>query len=185
MKRALLASILGMMACSAYPQAQTSFLFNTYLALPGYAPVTWGVGPHAGQPVADFAGVYADILWSYGSTTGDADLAIALSTVGTYGPGWICGPAVDLGADYVSDTPITFTIELWQGGTGYGLGNSCNDSSTWVETGFIAGTQDNTFACFQWNFVLPVGASPEPSTFALGVVGVCSLLILRRSQRLD
>jgi hypothetical protein len=131
MKRALVASILGLAASivTSYGQFMGGYIFfNTYDPN-NYAPVTWtttaSLAPAglAGTQVLPSADFTADLLFSDSAGSGDtyllnspttptSSLGIGLSMIGGYGAGWILGPAVQF--PYTSGS-VTFTIELFQG----------------------------------------------------------------------
>jgi len=182
MKRALIASVLGIAASVASSYGQASFFFNTYLAQPGYSPIHWVGGALDGTIPADGT-VFGDLVWSYGSTTADAGLAIPTSTIGTYGPGWLAGPSLATANNWVATQNITFTIEVWAGGTSFGSAqNTATGSLTWVEpaSNFVAGGPPVVFSAYPGG--LTISPVPEPATMALAGLGAAALLIARRRQ---
>jgi len=195
MKRALVATLLGLAASVASTYGQANYIFDTYsaassiLANPGQGRVQWtGLAPagEANQFVTDADGVKADLLWAFGSTSGDLGLAVATSTHGSYGSGFIVGPSVSV-PGWTSGA-ITFTIDVFQGasyavasqaGSGLGFGHL-----TWTEPGPTAPATPAIFFVAEPLSSIPISAVivPEPTTMALLGLGAAGLLIIRKRQ---
>jgi len=190
MKRALVASILGIAASVASSYGQANIVFDTYLAVPG-SFVRWttdaAFAPAGRAGTAATAGEFvANLLWQYGATTGSAGLAVPTSgPVGSYGPGYIRGPNVATAGNYTAVADITFTIQAWQGASDYA--SALNKGSlTWTEPStsanpFVPGGPLTTFSYMPGNIIvsLPI---PEPSTLAFAGLGAAPMLIFRRRQ---
>jgi hypothetical protein len=181
MKRFWVAAILGL-SVSAASAGTTSFWFDTYATLGGMIRIL----DDASIPVAD-GSTFANITWQYGTTTGDAGVAYPTQSFWEYGPGWISGSTFPIGPDYVSFTPITFTVWAWQGAT--------YDSSTargtysWVEPGVDSRYQGYYFTGIEAkvDLVPPfrfmgvyLVLTPEPSALALAGLGAATALALRK-----
>src|SRR5262249_48787333 len=103
MKRALIASILGISISAGASTSPLKVYFDNYNAVPftrGNA-VSWTEDPalappsRAGQPVVPSEEFFADLVWQYGSKTGDAGLAVPTILIPGYGTGWIIGGPVN------------------------------------------------------------------------------------------
>jgi hypothetical protein len=202
MKRALIASILGLATSVASSYGQANYAFDTYsssLASP-QGQVFWSstssLAPagRAGSLATVADGFQADLLWAVGATTGDLNLTIPISLQGAAGPGgtptsgWIVDPSgVSFDPAYVGG-PINFTVQLWQGASyaaasqaGSGLGSG---STTWTEPGMLPGGSPVLFAdepLLGFNVALsPV--VPEPTTLALAGLGAAGMLLFRKRQ---
>jgi hypothetical protein len=181
MKRFLVAAILGL-STTAASAGTTSFYFDTYAAHGGLLRIL----DYQRVLVADGT-TFANITWQYGTATGDAGLAYPTTSFPGYGPGWISGPTIQIGPDYISFTPITFTIWAWQGAT-Y-ASSTARGTYSWVEPGVDLQYQDYhlsgiemkedvvpPFHCMGVYLVL----SPEPSTLALAGLGAAAALAFRK-----
>ena len=179
MKRILVASILGIAASITSSYGQAAFFFDTYQCN-NFSPVRYNNPEFPlvyGQIVPD--GTLTDIMWSYGTTTGDAVLAVPTRTIPGYGPGWITGGGVLTAFNYISYQPITFTIVAWSGSDGsyYPPHGPIVSYLSWTEVnGFIAGGPPAVFQNF------PGWPVPEPSTFTLAGLSAVALLISRRGK---
>ena len=184
MKRALVASILGIAASVASSYGQANILFDTYLSSP-FAIVQWSSNPalapagRAGS--ATTAGEFvANLLWTYGTTTGSAGLAVPTTgDVGTYGSGFIMYPNVVSTAANFPGGPINFTIQVWQGAD-YASAMAKGEVS-WTEPSgaFVPAGPASAFTALPGNIIVTV---PEPSTLALAGLGAAAMLIFRRRQ---
>ena len=139
MRRAVIASIIGIAASAATSFGQANFIFETYAAASYAAPqgvVTWttdtSLAPpgKAGLAVEDSEGFKADLLWQVGTAGGD--LGLAVPTI----YGWIMGPPVSFMSNYAGQS-IDFTILVWQGAD-YNTA-TVKGSITWTEPGVTPG----------------------------------------------
>jgi hypothetical protein len=193
MKRALIATILGLAASVASSYGQASYVFDTYfgIAAVGAAPsagvVQWtttaSLAPagQAGVPVLDAAGFKGDLLWSVasGPGAGSGDLGLAIPVTGGYIQQQTI---VNFDPTYtVAGIPITFTIEAFNGAsyatsTAYG-------SLVWTDAaGEVPGTGAKAFALTLPIVVSQAAAVPEPTTLALAGLGAAGLLMFRKRQ---
>ena len=188
MKRAIIASILGL-ASVVSSFAQADYYFDTYLASTSGndGRVFWSATPSlapAGQAntaVGNAAGILADLTWTDGTHSGDLGVAIPLSSNGGK-DSYIQGGEFLFDPSYVAQTPITFTIELWQGGASYAsLNDTARGSLTWNDGGSAVGAGPSAFAA-QPTGPIYVALVPEPTTLALAGLGAAGLLIFRKRQ---
>jgi len=196
MKRVLIASILGLAASVASSYGQASYIFDTYLAssypasgVPTYGgQVTWTTtaslapaGLH-GDPITSNTGWSADLLWQVGTLTGDLGLAAPLSNAPGGSPGWIEQGNISFDPAYVNG-PITFTINVWQGGPLYtSVSDTAKGSISWVDPGNPAGSGAASFTTMPQSPIYVALIVPEPATFALAGLGAAALLIFRKRQ---
>jgi hypothetical protein len=187
MKRALIATILGLAASVASSYGQANYVFNTYGPSAG-APagvVTWSsvasLAPagEAGLGVTTADAVKANLLWQVGATTGDLGLAVPTTTDGGF-DGWIeYGPVVGVDGAYTGG-PITFTIEVWQGNSF--LTAAYRGTETWTE----AGPSGPALPAIQFanlpQVPITISAVPEPTTLALAGLSAAGLLMFRKRQ---
>jgi hypothetical protein len=196
MKRALIASILGLAASVASSYGQAAYFFDTYLGA-GSPAVAGQVGwtsttalapaGRAGSLVTLADAFHADLLWAVGATTGDLGL---LNTVPVSGGvlGYIQDPtSVTFDPSYTTGA-ISVTIQIWQGasyaaasqaGSGLGFG-----SVSWVEPGTTGGFPPIPFAAEPAG-ITSVSLSavvPEPTTLALAGLGAAGMLLFRKRQ---
>jgi hypothetical protein len=193
MKKALVASILGLVATAASSFGQGAVFFSTYVGTV-YQPITYvaplPAGATAGQTVG--AGFKAVLYYGFG-----ADLAFSalspvpdsLRDVGTQAPGYVTGGIVSI-PGYTAG-PVTFAVVAFDGadwaGTLADLGNGVatlpENVRTWTEASIAA--NPNPAGLFQQN-VPPVTVSlvvPEPSSFALFGLGAAGLALFRRRRQ--
>jgi len=194
MKRAIVASILGIAGSVACSYGAGSFYFSTYqvAATSQYGVVRWSTDPGlapsglGGLPVIGGSNVVADLVYSFtglsGLVTIDTGLAIPLSVVNGQ-DGYINDETpVELPDSYPNISgagpAITMTINL----SGTYQGAPVVATSTWVETGGFTVAPGQEFACFPGSFgpVLIMGPGPEPGIMALLGLGAASLLIFRK-----
>lgn len=197
MKKTLVATILGVVAC-ATTFAQGSISFNNYNTAAGqvtYAPGSGGspgTGVNStftaalyyalGTPVipADPTG-FADPttlgLTLLGGNTGKTPPYPSQFVVNGAGAGYFLGPAVQI-PDYVSG-PITFMVVAYNGAN-YASSLVRGHSAAFVEASLATGAQPvQNFTGLQDFQVYLV---PEPSSFALAGLGLAGLLIFRRRK---
>jgi hypothetical protein len=183
MKRVLVASILGL-ATIATTYGQANFLFDTYAASGGGNGGLIVVDSSL-TPVADGT-TFANLLWSWGTASGDLGLAIATTTLGSYGSGWIQGPGFTV-PNYTSGT-INFTIQAWQGASFAAA--LTKGTFSWTEAAvtpaapggaFVSIPKTTEFSTVPGS-VLQLVTVPEPTTLALAGLGAAALLAYRRRQ---
>jgi hypothetical protein len=192
MKRALIATILGLAASVGSTYGQANYFFDTYaasLAAP-QGVVTWSTTPslapagEAGLPVTAGDAISADLLWASGAATGDLGLAV-LTTIAGGTSGWIQAPgSYSFDPTYVANSPITFTIEVWQGASF--LTGTAKGTETWIEPG-QGGGPTQAAEIFQNLPGTPITINsisvvPEPTTLALAGLGAAGMLLFRKRQ---
>jgi hypothetical protein len=202
MKKSVILAILGLSATAAYTYAQGDIAFNTYGAMGGAGILTtYGNGPLVGSngnngPDSSFTGV---LLWS---ATNPNDVATTAGTAndplnpiwqvassakfdtgaagGAGGFGYVAGPNYHFGS---GGTLYYFEVAAFNGvsyGAGTYAGHSASFSATLaVAPAFPTADQINNMAPFS---VFQLTAVPEPTTMALGGLGLASLLLFRRKQ---
>jgi hypothetical protein len=189
MKRALIATILGLAASVASSYGQASYIFDTYLGVANGAPANAGfvqwtstasLAPAGenGQNVLDSELFKGDLLWSVasGPGAGSGDLGLAIAVTG----GEIQqNTQVQFDPTYVSGTPITFTIEAFNGAN-Y-ASSSAKGSLVWTDSaGEVLGTGYKTLGLTAP--IVVANAVPEPTTLALAGLGAAGLLMFRKRQ---
>lgn len=207
MKKSVILSILGLSVAALSSYGQGNISFNTYLAnnsnsfLTSYGST--GNGGVAGAGVdSTFHGM---LVWSttnpnQAATGSAADAAAGLlpafnlpgtggaaGGAGTYDsgsaavPGFIAG--TDLNITAAVGTALFFEVVAYNGAS-YGAQGAWSGHSASFAATLVTGTtlpnanQLNNMAPFSVYFV-PV---PEPTTMALGGLGLASLLLFRRKQ---
>jgi len=173
---------------SSYGQA--NYYFDTYDNSSGVPEgvVTWSSTPslapagEAGVAVTTADGVFADLLWNDGTRSGDLGLAVQTQSFPGFGDGWIKGPVTySFDPLYVANTPITFTIEVWQGAS-YATGTA-NGSETFVDPGQTGGATQSPDLFVEPGTPITIAlVVPEPTTLALAGLGAAGLLMFRKRQ---
>jgi hypothetical protein len=173
MKRNLVASVLGLAASAVVAYGQSAVLFDNYLS---GQPVQWtsdaaGAPPGRAGSLVEFAdGFVANLLWQFGTTTGDAGLRVP---VGLPAPGYFSGPMVSI-TGYSAPSFITFTVQAW---TGMDYASStARGSLSWIEPSLSPGPVNP----LNMPGPLIVQYIPEPSVLALTGLGLGAALIARR-----
>jgi hypothetical protein len=175
---------------STYGQA--SYNFDTYSAsvtgttqgqvswssLAGQAP-----GGRGGTLVTAADSFNSDLLWAVGATTGDLGLSIPVSSKVL---GYIEDPTSVTFDPAYAGGPITFTINVWQGGSyaaasaaGSGLGYG---SVTFVDSGTVPAGPPISFNSDPAFTVQLSTIVPEPTTLALAGLGAAGMLLFRKRQ---
>ena len=199
MKRALIASILGLATSVASSYGQASYAFDTYSAAsslvnPKQGQVQWSstaslapVGRNGQNVSTILDSFHADLLWAVGATSGDLGLSVPTS-IHNLIDGWIVDPSTVSFDPAYAGGAINFTIEVWQGASyaaasqaGSGLGSG---SSTWTEPGMTPAGSPVLFAAEPTGAILVAlsPSVPEPTTLALAGLGAAGLLMFRKRQ---
>jgi len=110
-------------------------------------------------------------------------VAYTIDTGGNYGSSLNTPASVSVVNPNITAGSVTYQVQAWVGGTGYGVGNTMSGVSA-ATTGSLGGPNPsgpailpgtlNNFASFA------VVSVPEPTTIALGLFGAAGLLIRRR-----
>jgi hypothetical protein len=208
MKKALVASILGIAATVGSSHAQGWIYFNNYSATAG-GQVTYGnttsdqtsLGGLAGTPVTD-ANVELQLFYAIG-TFGSTSSFLAAATPGvttfidsgaTYAGGGYYEGGTQTIAGWTALDTVTFMVEAWEtsgplAGATFATSGLAGESGLWTEVaGSPAGgngVQPTTDPAQFFNSGPPamtIDTVPEPSTIALGGLGMASLLALRRRK---
>lgn len=192
MKRALIATILGLAASVASSYGQATYYFDTYLTYgPASNPIMWGaIAPSglAGTVASNNQSLVADLLWQVGTASGTANLLpVQVDQYGFIENGFSAnnGPGetqVIFDPTYVGGTPINFTIQVWQGANFAGA--TYKGSETWTDPGSAVGAGFNAFGApaFPAGSIIVNGVIPEPTTLALAGLGAAGLLMFRKRQ---
>jgi hypothetical protein len=199
MKKSVILAILGLSVAAVSSYGQGSVAFNTYTALNGTGILTtYGNGGSIGSGIGNtFAGI---LMWSATNPGDAASTALTagnplnpLLQSGSGGTGTFLGGAQ---AGYITGSNLNLTSgQVAAGGTIYcevvafngsawGNGSYQGHSASFAVTVASGttlpdGNQLNGMAPFS---VYAVAAVPEPTTMALGGLGLASLLLFRRKQ---
>jgi hypothetical protein len=198
MKRVLIASILGFASSIVSSYGQADYNFDTYAASSSsnvhQGKVQWSsnasLAPAGMAGLTVGAGFSADLLWASGALSGDLGLSVPVSA-----DGYIRGLEEIFDPTYTPNTPITFTIQAWSGGSAFGVGNTANGSISFVDAGSAVGAGPTLLGAGPG----PLGSSPnsfplspitvelttivpEPTTLALAGLGAAGLLMFRKRQ---
>jgi len=175
MKRALVATLLGLAASVATSFGQGSIQFDNYINNGGAGTQLFLVGgPGDGQALP--SAFQAHLWYSLGTVADPVATGTMISSINmNQGPGYFSGGAVVI-PNYVSG-PITFRITT--DGT-FSAGNPyAGASAVWTLPSIATGSAIPGFTDFAAFATIPV---PEPSTFALAGLGSAALLIFRRRK---
>jgi len=206
MKKAIVLSVLGIAASGYAAFGQGVIGFNNYSAQTyETAQVLWGVnsGHTAGTPVGS-ASVEVQLFYELGTIAGTpanfaasatAGITGTISTTanagGTSGVGpygyFAAGNQVLAGW---SSGPVTFMYEAWDTTTGatFALASVKGYSVLWQETGAGSGTYGIVSSSLPAKLMANIpgntltGSVPEPTTIALGGLGLAALMAFRRKQ---
>jgi hypothetical protein len=194
MKKSVILSILGLAMATVSSYGQGSIAFNTYLAN-GTAGIytSYGNGPLAGTGLdSSFTGV---LLWA---TTNPNDAATtALTANSPLNAIWNVGPSQTFDsngatAGYLEATSnlnigaavgqaLFFEVAAYNGAS-YGAGTFAGHSASFAATlvqGATPPTADQIDAMAPFQVFQTV---PEPTTMALGGLGLAALLVARRKK---
>lgn len=196
MKKALVASILGLVVTAVSSFGQGQVFFNNYVGSV-YQPIRYGnpapQGGAAGQTVS--AGYKADLYYGLGSGLTFNELSVvpgSTTTVGSLVAGYITGGIVTI-PGYVSG-PVTFAIVCYNGDTWASTLSSTLPTAaatltpalggapipTWTEPDIASGT--NPARQFSVNVPAVVVALPVPEPSILALAGLGALALIRRRK---
>jgi hypothetical protein len=194
MKKSVILAILGIGAATVASYGQGSIAFNTYNAQANAGIyTTFGNGPSVGTGLGStFTGV---LLWSTtnpndaATTAGTANAPLngiwnvgpsALFDTGNAPlPGYVAGANLDIAA--AVGQALFFEIAAYNGAS-YGAGTYAGHSASFaatLATGANAPTADQIDAMAPFQVFQTV---PEPTTMALGGLGLAALLVARRKK---
>ena len=209
MKKAIVASVLGIAASGIAAYGQGQVIFNNYSSTTYAADqVLWGANSgHTSGTAVNTASVEVQLFWALGNLTSDtASQFLAVANAGVtanisttanqtspyYGVGaggYFAGPVQTLAG--WSSGAVTFLIEGWDTTTGatYAASTVNGLSALWSETGATAGNNGiqptslppEYFAASP-GLVLTGSPVPEPTTMALGGLGLAALMFFRRKN---
>jgi hypothetical protein len=209
MKKALVASILGLAGSIATTYGQGIIQFNNYSSAV-YNPVVYGagsgqtVGSNVNNPAVEVALFYA--LGTYSSTASFLASASQVATTfidpavnasGTYGSGpggfYDSSASVSL-AGWTSAATATFLVEGWLGSS-YANASLNGQTALWTEVadtglsstltgyGIVPSSVGAAGTFLSGPPTLTLTPTPEPTTLALaGLGGLASLVAFRRKQ---
>lgn len=197
MKKSVILAILGLSVAAVSSYGQGSVAFNTYVANNSVGILTtYGNGPSVGTGLDNtFTG---ELLWSL---TNPGDVASTASTVGnplnpllqlgsatgtfntpsTVLAGYITGNPLNLSAAQLNGATTIYCEMVAFNGSAWGASTYQGHSASFAVAVATGATppdpnQINAMAPFQVFLV------PEPTTMALGGLGLASLLLFRRKQ---
>ena len=193
MKRAIIASILGVAVSATTGFGQGQIYFVTYISSMVVVPVVWGVGPghSAGSAVVGSDGLTATLYYGIGSGLTFAQLspiASSATTVGTLLPGAIVGGVVTL-PDWQPGENVTFGIGVDGPGGAIALnyGTWTEPASTIASVGLPANyfTASLVMAAYPAGGIgpVPIGivvGTPEPGALTLIGLGFAAWICYRR-----
>lgn len=195
MKKALVASILGLVVTAVSSFGQGQVFFNNYVGSV-YQPIRYGnpapQGGVAGQTVS--AGFKADLYYGLGSGLSFNALSIvpgSTTTVGSLVAGYITGGIVTI-PGYVSG-PVTFAIVCYNGADWASTRSSTLPTAaatllppqgqpipTWTEPSIASGLTPAGQFTVNVPAVLVALPVPEPSILALAGLGALALIRRRK-----
>jgi len=204
MKKAIVLSIIGVAASGIAAFGQGAIFFDNYsTATYNTDQVLWGVNSgHTSGTAVGTTAVDVQLFYELGTvSTSQANFA-ATATAGLQGAislafnpsgGYGVGPYgyYDVGNQILtgwSSGPVTFMVEAWDTTTGatFALATVKGYSALWQETsasggyGIVASSNPSLYGA-DWQGVTLTGV-PEPTTLALGGLGLAALLIARRKK---
>ncbi|MGB7769698.1 MAG: PEP-CTERM sorting domain-containing protein [Verrucomicrobiia bacterium] len=205
MKKAIVLSVLGIAASGIAAFGQGQILFNNYSSATYTTDqVTWGAnsGYTVGNNV-DSASVEVQLFYELGTVSTSAASFAGSSTAGitgfistsanagaTYGvgPGGFFSAGNQIITGWSSGN-VTFMYEAWDTTTGatFALATVKGYSALWQETtaaggfGLTPTALPPDYAANMPGVVL-TGPVPEPTTMALGGLGLAALMLFRRKQ---
>jgi PEP-CTERM motif len=195
MKKSIILSIAGLAAAALSSYGQGSMAFDTYDANNTVGIITtYGNGPLAGTGLDNT--FTALLLWT---TSNPGDVATTAGTANSpLNPIWTVGQTATFAssgatAGYILGNNLDISAAVGQSifceiaaynGASYGAGTYAGHSASFavtLATGAIAPTanQINAMAPFS---VYQVSAIPEPTTMALGGLGLAALMLIRRKK---
>jgi hypothetical protein len=206
MKKAIVLSVLGIAASGMAAFGQGIIAFNNYVTSNyNTDQVLWGAGSGHSGTVQPGDTVTVQLLYQLGNQTSDTPIQfIAAATgglsgavsaaynptgaygVGTYGYYSLGGQII---SGWASGT-VTFAVEAWDTSTGatYALATTKGISALFTGTdavGIGPGIVSSSLPAHNFNIINGVtltSAVPEPTTMALGGLGLAALMLFRRKQ---
>jgi len=210
MKRAIVASILGLAASGIAAFGQGTIVFNNYLSSNYNSDtVMWGAGSgHTVGTQVDTASVTVQLFYALGNVSSDttaqflaaatagntAPISTSINSGGSYGGGHGPGGYYSGGNQLINgwaSGPVTFAVEAWDTTTGatYAAAAVKGISALFVaqdDTTGAAGRGVRPSALPAEDFANMAGvtltAVPEPTTLAFAGMGMLSLLALARRK---
>jgi hypothetical protein len=174
MKKAVIASILGLAISTVAALGQSAVIFDNYLWNSGIvmwtADVSKAPAGRAGTPVMTADNLVVDLQWAYSGYSGDAGLRVPVED-----GGYFHGPMVAIAPPYVPGTTITFTVPAWNGLTW--AESTARGSVSWIEPELFPGFAPEPGLHMPNLYVELV---PEPSVLALAIFCGGMLLVNRR-----
>ncbi len=197
MKKSVILTILGLGIATVASYGQGSMAFNTYSAKGGSGILTtYGNGPLIGTALpSSFIG---ELLFSTTQITDSATTAATandpltagwtvassanFATPGNISPGYVSGPNFNY-TGTAGAGPFWFEVVAYDGAS-YGAGTYAGHSASFQAT-LVTGTtlpnadQIDNLTPFS---VYQVSVIPEPTTMALGGLGLAALMLVRRKK---
>jgi len=190
MKKSIVLAIIGMAAglTASYGQGTVGFFnyFSTSSPTVNYSASNVPIGK-AGLAVG--TGFSAELGWFNGVTANTADITLVPSSITpfgidpignpaadgqvSFGAGWFLGPNIDLGV--ASGT--TVTLEVFA----FNAGSTVTGHSGLFQVSLGGGALPPASIAAGGSFLV-ANAIPEPTTMALGGLGLAALMLYRRKQ---
>jgi hypothetical protein len=193
MKRVLIASIIGIAASVASSYAQGVISFDNYTGSSTYdVPLTYGinlpVGLTTGDLIAD-GNVEVGLYAGANNASTSALSLIATTFINPATPGfYVGGNAIIPSSIWTGNgTIVEFQVRAWEtvgtyAGATYAASQFKGASATWTEQSAIVSSALPSNEPINGPATLELNVVPEPTTMALGGLGLASLLIMRRRQ---
>jgi len=191
MKRALVASILGLAASVATTYSQGVIIFDSYHNSFPNTYVAWDSTHPAGYNTGDAVTDTSLVIGLYAGAGTLTDSSLLTTLLGTtpiydspglvYGGGWLAGPSVAIPTSIWSGSgTVSFQVRPM-------AGTGANGPLTWTDAIWQESGQIVSINLPAHNFAngptqLIVSEVPEPGVFALAGLGAAALTIFRKRQ---